>query len=68
MHQYVAIDNADQGAQVAENAVDTWEDEMLLDEIASSEMFGPTAVYLTSDASAYMTGETIVLDGGYTVR
>lgn len=65
---YVATDNADQGAQVAENAVDTWEGEMLLDEMASPEMLGPTAVYLTSDASAYMTGETIVLDGGYTVR
>jgi NAD(P)-dependent dehydrogenase (short-subunit alcohol dehydrogenase family) len=65
---YVATDNADQGAQVAENAVDTWEGEMLLDEMATPEMLGPTAVYLTSDASAYMTGETIVLDGGYTVR
>ncbi|MFC6823693.1 SDR family NAD(P)-dependent oxidoreductase [Halopelagius fulvigenes] len=65
---YVATDNADQGAQVAENAVETWEGEMLMDEMASPEMLGPTAVYLASDASAYMTGETIVLDGGYTVR
>ncbi|GKZ14623.1 MULTISPECIES: SDR family NAD(P)-dependent oxidoreductase [Haladaptatus] len=65
---YVATDNADQGAEVAENAVDIWTDEMLQDEMASPEMLGPTAVYLASDASAYMTGETIVLDGGYTVR
>ncbi|SFG72221.1 NAD(P)-dependent dehydrogenase, short-chain alcohol dehydrogenase family [Halopelagius inordinatus] len=65
---YVATDNADQGAQVAENAVETWEGEMLMDEMATPEMLGPTAVYLTSDASAYMTGETVVLDGGYTVR
>ncbi|ODR81661.1 short-chain dehydrogenase [Haladaptatus sp. W1] len=65
---YVATDNADQGAEVAENAVDIWTGEMLQDEMASPEMLGPTAVYLASDASAYMTGETIVLDGGYTVR
>ncbi|GAA0238317.1 SDR family NAD(P)-dependent oxidoreductase [Haladaptatus pallidirubidus] len=65
---YVATDNADQGAQVAENAVETWEREMLQDRMASPEMLGPTAVYLASDASAYMTGETVVLDGGYSVR
>ncbi|WP_231186608.1 SDR family oxidoreductase [Haladaptatus sp. DYF46] len=65
---YVATDNADQGAQVAENAVEIWTGEMLQDEMATPEMLGPTAVYLASDASAYMTGETVVLDGGYTVR
>jgi NAD(P)-dependent dehydrogenase (short-subunit alcohol dehydrogenase family) len=65
---YVATDNADQGAQIAEDAVDTWTGEMLQDEMATPEMLGPTAVYLASDASAYMTGETVVLDGGYTVR
>ncbi|MFH5801282.1 SDR family NAD(P)-dependent oxidoreductase [Haladaptatus sp. CMAA 1911] len=65
---YVATDNADQGAEVAEDAVETWTGEMLQDEMATPEMLGPTAVYLASDASAYMTGETVVLDGGYTVR
>lgn len=65
---YVGTDNADQGAAVAEDAVDIWEGEMLFDEMATPEMLGPTAVYLTSQASAYMTGETVVVDGGYTVR
>jgi NAD(P)-dependent dehydrogenase (short-subunit alcohol dehydrogenase family) len=30
------------------------------------EDFGGIAVYLTSDASAYHTGETFIIDGGYT--
>jgi NAD(P)-dependent dehydrogenase (short-subunit alcohol dehydrogenase family) len=30
------------------------------------EDFGGIAVYLASDASSYHTGETFVIDGGYT--
>ncbi len=50
-----------------------WEDEQLMKEelkntplkrIAQPEEVGRTALYLASDASAYVTGQTIVMDGG----
>ncbi|EMA39291.1 SDR family NAD(P)-dependent oxidoreductase [Halococcus hamelinensis] len=65
---YIDTDNADQASEAVADAADTWREEMLHDAIPAPETLGPTAVYLASDASAYMTGETVVLDGGYTVR
>ena len=47
---------------------EAWLSEMLMDEMAPPEDLGGTVVYLASDASSYMTGETVVIDGGYTVR
>jgi NAD(P)-dependent dehydrogenase (short-subunit alcohol dehydrogenase family) len=47
---------------------EAWLSEMLMEEMAPPADLGGTVVYLASDASAYMTGETIVIDGGYTVR
>ncbi|MDI9464468.1 MAG: glucose 1-dehydrogenase [Bacillota bacterium] len=34
---------------------------------AEPHELGPTAVYLASDASSFMTGQVLVLDGGYTI-
>ena len=45
-----------------------WKDEMLLEEFAEPEDIAPLAVYLASDASSYVTGTSVVIDGGYTVR
>lgn len=45
-----------------------WKDEMLLDEFGTPEDIAPLAVYLASDASSYVTGTSVLVDGGYTVR
>lgn len=35
--------------------------------LGQPEELAPLAVYLASDASSYMTGATLVIDGGYTL-
>lgn len=61
---YVFTDNIVHG----EETVDTWRSEMLVDEFARPADIAPLAVYLASDAAWYVTGESVVIDGGYTVR
>jgi len=48
--------------------IEKWKTEMLFDEFARPEDIAPLAVYLASDASSYVTGESVLIDGGYTVR
>jgi NAD(P)-dependent dehydrogenase (short-subunit alcohol dehydrogenase family) len=51
-----------------ESVLETWKSEMLMDEFATPADVAPLAVYLASDAASYVTGESVVIDGGYTVR
>jgi NAD(P)-dependent dehydrogenase (short-subunit alcohol dehydrogenase family) len=44
-----------------------WIDVAPMRRYATPEELGPTIVYLASDASAFMTGSVLVIDGGYTL-
>lgn len=65
---YIRTDNTDQADAVDPNIDEIWRSEMLMDEIAGPEAVAPVALFLVSDAAAYMTGACVVVDGGYTVR
>ena len=43
-----------------------WEAENMLGRLATPEEFRGTALYTLSDASSFMTGSTILVDGGHT--
>ncbi|MBA2516825.1 MAG: glucose 1-dehydrogenase [Solirubrobacterales bacterium] len=44
-----------------------WIEDVPMLRYAVPEELGPTMVYLCSDASSFMTGSVVVLDGGYTL-
>lgn len=44
-----------------------WIEDAPMGRYALPEELGPSIVYLTSDASAFMTGTVLVIDGGYTL-
>jgi gluconate 5-dehydrogenase len=47
--------------------IEKFEAEIPMGKFGEPEDLGPLAVYLASDASRYMTGATLVIDGGYTL-
>jgi NAD(P)-dependent dehydrogenase (short-subunit alcohol dehydrogenase family) len=44
-----------------------WVDDPPMGRYALPEELGPSVVYLASDASSFMTGSVLVVDGGYTL-
>lgn len=47
--------------------INTFKSQVPMADFGQPEDLGPLAVYLASDASRYMTGATLVIDGGYTL-
>jgi NAD(P)-dependent dehydrogenase (short-subunit alcohol dehydrogenase family) len=47
--------------------IESFQQQIPLGRYGEPHELGPLAVYLASDASAYMTGASLVIDGGYTL-
>jgi gluconate 5-dehydrogenase len=47
--------------------IEAFQSQIPLQQYGQPEDLGPLAVYLASDASRYMTGAALVIDGGYTL-
>lgn len=47
--------------------IDSFKTQVPMGDFGQPEDLGPLAVYLASDASRYMTGAALVIDGGYTL-
>ncbi|MSU80104.1 MAG: SDR family oxidoreductase [Gemmataceae bacterium] len=54
-------------AKIHPEVIATFKSQIPLGDYGQPEDLGPLAVYLASDASRYMTGAALVIDGGYTL-
>ena len=54
-------------AKIHPEVIETFKAQIPMGEYGRPEDLGPLAVYLASDASRYMTGAGLVIDGGYTL-
>jgi gluconate 5-dehydrogenase len=53
--------------QIHPEVIETFLQQIPMGRYGDPDELGPLAVYLASDASAYMTGASLVIDGGYTL-
>jgi len=53
--------------QIHPEVIETFLAQIPMGRYGEPDELGPLAVYLASDASAYMTGTSLVIDGGYTL-
>ncbi len=54
-------------ARESPHVIEEFKAQIPMGEFGQPEDLGPLAVYLASDASRYMTGAALVIDGGYTL-
>ena len=45
-----------------------WIEDAPMQRVAAPAELGPTMVWMCSDASSFMTGSVVVVDGGYTLH
>jgi NAD(P)-dependent dehydrogenase (short-subunit alcohol dehydrogenase family) len=53
--------------EIHPEVIETFQQQIPMGRYGDPAELGPLAVYLASDASAYMTGASLVIDGGYTL-
>jgi NAD(P)-dependent dehydrogenase (short-subunit alcohol dehydrogenase family) len=53
--------------QIHPEVIETFQQQIPMGRYGEPHELGPLAVYLASEASAYMTGASLVIDGGYTL-
>lgn len=53
--------------QIHPEVIETFQQQIPLGRYGEPQELGPLAVYLASEASSYMTGAALVIDGGYTL-
>ncbi len=54
-------------SKIHPEVIETFRGQIPMGDFGRPEDLGPLAVYLASDASRYMTGAALVIDGGYTL-
>lgn len=54
-------------AEERPEVIEAFKEQIPMGDFGRPEDLGPLAVYLASDASRYMTGASLVIDGGYTL-
>jgi NAD(P)-dependent dehydrogenase (short-subunit alcohol dehydrogenase family) len=63
---HVVTPMVEQVFEKAPNARATWESENMLGRLAQPEEFRGAALFALSDASTFMTGSSLLIDGGHT--
>ncbi|MGO1769497.1 MAG: SDR family oxidoreductase [Microbacterium sp.] len=63
---YVATDLTKEVIEADPELAQEWIDRIPMGRMATPEDLHALAVYLASDASGYMTAQTVIIDGGYT--
>jgi gluconate 5-dehydrogenase len=53
--------------EIHPEVIETFQQQIPMGRYGEPHELGPLAIYLASDASAYMTGAALVIDGGYTL-